>query len=276
MKFLTSMKSIFRFWLFGLFLLGVVCNQVAYGAGNGLFGDSVLRIMTYNVHHCNPPSVAGKIDVPAIARVINAAKPDLVALQEIDVHTNRSGKELDQARELARLTGMYSFFAKGIDFQGGEYGIAILSRYPVLDSAAYALPMKEGSKGEPRTIAVVTVALKDGRKLKFASTHLDLELENKLLQVQKIKSLFNNEKLPVILSGDFNDTPGSEPINYTDRFLKRTCLQSCAFTFPVINADKEIDFIMFTPSRFRVKSHQVIDETYASDHLPVLAELNVN
>jgi endonuclease/exonuclease/phosphatase family metal-dependent hydrolase len=232
--------------------------------------------MTYNVHHCNPPDARNLIDVGAVARVINAAHPDFVALQEIDVHTGRSGKDLDQARELARLTGMYSFFAKAIDYQGGDYGIAILSRYPIVDSAAFALPMKVGSGGEPRALAVITVELKRGRKIKFAGTHLDLKPENRMLQVQKIQDLFKEEKLPIVLSGDFNATPGSEPINFMDQFFKRSCADNCAFTDPAVNPEKAIDFIMFTPSKFKVKSHQVITKTYASDHLPVLAELKLN
>ena len=136
--------------------------------------------------------------------------------------------------------------------------------------------MKEGSGGEPRALSTITVLLKSGRKLKFASTHLELKLENRLLQVEKIKALFAEEKLPLVLAGDFNDVPGSEAITKMDRFLKRSCTQSCPATFPEVNANKEIDMIMFTPSRFKVKLHKVIDETYASDHLPLLAELNMN
>ncbi|UKJ06882.1 endonuclease/exonuclease/phosphatase family protein [Solitalea lacus] len=268
------MKYINKLVLLMLLLIGAGENINAAN-NNEKPKDSGLRVMTYNVHHCNPPSEGSKIDLAAIARVINAAKPDLVALQEIDVHTSRSGKEMHQARELARLTGMYSFFAKGIDFQGGEYGIAVLSKYPVLDSVAYALPMQEGAGGEPRALAVITVALKDGRKVKFAATHLDLKPENRMLQVQKIAELFKNEKQPVILCGDFNAVPGSEPINYTDQFFKRSCMQNCAPTIPVINPDREIDFIMYTPSIIKVLSHQVISETYASDHLPVVAELKL-
>ena len=234
-----------------------------------------LRVLTYNVHHCNPPSVPGKIDMEAIVKAINDAKPDLVALQEIDVFTTRSGTTLHQARELGRLTGMYSFFVKAIDYGGGEYGIAILSKYPLVDSFASALPMIEGSGGEPRAIATVTVALAKGKKIKFACTHLDLKPENRLLQVQQIKSLLMDEKLPVILAGDFNDEPASETIRYMDGFLKRSCTENCGLTFPEINPNKVIDFIMFTPSRFTVKSHRVINEPYASDHLPVITELNL-
>jgi len=233
----------------------------------------VIRVMTYNVHHCNPPSVPGKIDVEAIAKVIREANPDLVALQEIDVFTNRSGKTLHEARELARLTGMYSFFGKAIDFQGGEYGIAILSKFPLVDSAVYALPMKEGIGGEPRALATVTVEVKKGKKVLFACSHLELKVDNRLLQVQQIRSLLA-DKTDVIMAADFNDEPGSEAIRYMDDFLKRSCTENCPLTYPEIDPTKEIDMIFFTPAKFKVKSHRVIKESYASDHLPVLTELS--
>src|SRR5690348_2217023 len=81
-------------------------------------GDT-LRIMTYNIHHCNPPtkSKTGEIEVDAIARVINSRHPDLVALQEVDVNTKRSGG-IDQAAQLAAKTGMHAYFGKAIDHDG--------------------------------------------------------------------------------------------------------------------------------------------------------------
>ena len=247
-----------------------------HATGKGNTKEPVIRVMSYNVHHCSPPSAPGKIDVEAIAKLINTAGPDLVALQEIDVFTDRSGKTLHQARELARLTGMYSFFAKALDFQGGGYGVAILSKFPLIDSAVYALPMKEGSGGEPRALATVTIEFKNGKKLLFASTHLDLKAGNRLLQVQKIHSLLAAKPNAVILAGDLNDEPGSEAIRYLDTFLERGCTVNCAKTQPEIDPDKEIDFIMFTPGQFNVKSYQVIKETYASDHLPVVTDLIFN
>src|SRR5690349_10474736 len=90
-----------------------------------------IKILTYNIHHANPPSKPGMIDIAAVARVINNAKPDLVALQEIDVHTKRSGVTLHEADALAKETGLTAYFAKAIDYDGGEYGIAILSRFPI-------------------------------------------------------------------------------------------------------------------------------------------------
>jgi endonuclease/exonuclease/phosphatase family metal-dependent hydrolase len=85
-----------------------------------------LKVLCYNIHHALPPSKKDSIDLDAIARVIIRSKPDLVALQEVDVHTRRSGP-FNQAEELGRKTGLTPYFIKAIDYDGGEYGVAILS-----------------------------------------------------------------------------------------------------------------------------------------------------
>ena len=75
--------------------------------------------MSYNIHHCNPPSKAGLIDVDAIAAVLKKEGPEIVSLQEVDVFTRRSGG-IDQAAQIAEKAG-YPFFycAKAIDCDGG-------------------------------------------------------------------------------------------------------------------------------------------------------------
>lgn len=212
----------------------------------------------------------------AIARVINQEKPDLVALQEVDIHTERSGKQLDQARELARLTGMQSFFMKALDYQGGEYGVAVLSRFPIVDSVGYLLPRNSELGGEDRSVAAITVLVPRRGKVVFASTHLDLKEGNRLAQAEAIVDHFKNTALPMILAGDFNAQPGSTTIDYLDQHFTRTCMQNCLPTIPVENPTRTIDFVMFTPGRnINAVSTRVISEKYASDHLPVVAELTV-
>lgn len=234
-----------------------------------------LRVMTYNIHHCNPPSAGTKIDIEAIARVITNEKPDFVALQEVDVNTERSGKGLHQAKELARLTGMHYFFSKAIDHQGGDYGVAVLSRFPILDSTRSILPIDSTIGGETRTIAAITVEVAKGKKVIFASTHLDLKEPNRLAQSELIINLFKESTLPVILAGDFNAQPDSKVIGLFDQNFTRSCLD-CKPTIPVKNPNRVIDFIMFKPgSTFKSLSTRVIDEQYASDHLPVVAELGI-
>lgn len=235
-----------------------------------------IRVMTYNIHHCNPPSAGTKIDVPAIARVITTEKPDLVALQEVDVHTERSGKELHQARELARLTGMRFFFAKAIDHQGGDYGVAVLSRFPILDSTRFILPVDPAIGGETRTIAAITVEPANGKRLIFASTHLDLKEPNRLSQSERIVDGFKASALPMILAGDFNALPDSRVMQYLGQHYVRSC-QNCQPTIPVDKPNRAIDFVLYKPGgRIKSRSTSVINETYASDHLPVVAELSID
>lgn len=235
---------------------------------------TTLKVLAYNIHHANPPSKEeGFIDLPAIAKVINESGAELVALQEVDVNTIRSGKGINQAEELGRLTGMNYFFVKGIDYQGGDYGIGILSKFPILDTDSLRLPMKEGAGGEPRVLAMVTVEPVKGKKVTFASTHLDLKPENRLLQSQAIIEKLGNLSMPVILAGDFNAKPESDVINSFDQFFKRSSIEN-GFTIPVVVPNREIDFIMYRPeTKFKVIKHKVIEEKYASDHRPVYVEL---
>ncbi|WP_231427828.1 MULTISPECIES: endonuclease/exonuclease/phosphatase family protein [Pedobacter] len=239
----------------------------------------VIRILTYNIHHANPPSKAkeGVIDLDAIAKTVEAQKPDLVALQEVDVNTKRSGS-INEAVLLASKLKMNFYFFKAIDHDGGDYGVAILSKYPLSDPQTYKLPNNKDPKAEPRVLGVATATMPDGRKIRFASTHLDAQRleENRIMQVKEINKLMERETLPFILAGDLNANPASETIKIFDQQFTRTCTD-CGFTIPVINPKHTIDHIAFKKgNKFEVISHQVINETYASDHLPVLAVMKLN
>lgn len=241
--------------------------------------QSTIRVLTYNIHHSNPPSKAkeGLIDLNAIAKVIETQKPDLVALQEVDVNTKRSGN-MNEAVFLATRLKMNFYFFKAIDHDGGDYGVAILSKYPLSDPQTYKLPNNGEAKAEPRVLGMGTVTLPDGRKIRFASTHLDAQKseENRMMQVNEINKLTETEALPLIIAGDLNANTSSEAVKVFDRQFVRTCTD-CGFTIPVINPKNTIDHIAFKKgNNFEVISHQVINETYASDHLPVLAILKLN
>ena len=264
-----------------LTLVVAACSKektTADKTGEGKLPDNrpELRVMTYNIHHCNPPAKAGVIDVAAIAKVINEAGVDLVALQEVDVFTERSGKTLDQAKELGHLTNMHYFFAKAINTGGGEYGVAILSKYPILESQQISLPMKSGFPGEQRVLAWVTIELQNNKKIIFASTHLDTK-DHRLVQAEKITEVFRDKPYPVILGGDFNDGPGSEPINHLDQHFSRTCKHSCFNTAPADFPTKAIDLLFYKSlNSFEVVKNYAVLQKTASDHLPLVAHLKVN
>lgn len=233
--------------------------------------DFKLKVMSYNVHHCNPPET-NKIDVDLIANVIRKQNPDIVAVQEVDVLTNRSGK-IDQARLLSQKSGLeYYYFAKTMDYDGGQYGILILSKYPLSDTITYRLPSTNPSKDEPRVLAVATIRLLGNKAIRFGSTHLEaFNHQTRLEQAKEINKIAEKSSLSMIIAGDFNSRENSDVIQTLDKSFTRTCTQ-CANTFWEDGDSGAIDYVMYRPAgAFSVKEHTVIDTEKASDHFPIIS-----
>lgn len=244
---------------------------------DGPIKKRTLKVLTYNIHHAAPPYGPEAIDLDAVAAVISEQNPDLVALQEVDAHTGRSGP-FNQAEELGRKSGMTAHFFKSINYDGGEYGLAILSRLPVVDVNLYPLPRMEGNGGEPRILATAIIQLSAREQFLFACTHLDAQRDstNRYLQMKAIAGLLGDVSLPIIIAGDFNAVPGSQVIRTLDKHFTRTC-DPCDFTIPADHPNRTIDFIAYSPDQaFKVRMHSVIPERQASDHLPVTAVLEVD
>ena len=127
-----------------------------------------VKILTFNILH--GATTNNNFDLDAIARVINEADADLVALQEVDFRTKRA-KDYDLVTELAWRTKMQGIFGRAMYYDGGEYGEGILSRHTLLSSRNVALPFSEGN--EPRAALEVTVILPAGDTISFIGTHLD-------------------------------------------------------------------------------------------------------
>ncbi|MEO8174662.1 MAG: endonuclease/exonuclease/phosphatase family protein [Sediminibacterium sp.] len=234
-----------------------------------------LKVLTYNVHHCNPP---GKniIDVAAIANAIKQSNASIVALQEIDVNTTRSGKELNEAEAIAKECGMYFCFGKALDYAGGGYGIAILSKYPVSEVENMLLSKEADPKTEQRALLTARLTIGKNKYIRFACTHLDVASEaNRVLQVNQIIRKAVNDSIPFVIGGDFNCKTNTAPLNVFDNAFHRSC-STCEATFPQDVPVDTIDFIAFekrAEKKLQTIKHLVIKETYASDHRPVYAEL---
>ncbi len=273
------MKNISYFLVTIITVLSLSCSSKVQKASTNINKESTLRIMTYNVHHCNPPTLAkdSVIDVEAVAKAIRLQNPDIVALQEIDVNTNRSRK-IDEAKLLADKLAMHYFFAKAIDYDDGGYGVAILSKYPLSETTIHRLPTEAGTNGERRVFATARIKLPTGEYIHFGCTHLDVQKDpaTRILQISEISRIAGEENGPFIIAGDFNATPGSSTINILDQYFTRTC-QDCDPTIPSVNPIKTIDFIAFAPkSGFTIQSSHAVQEHYASDHLPVVAVFKQN
>lgn len=265
------MKHSFTLYSFLLFFSITLSINISAQTEPGK--DYELRVLTYNVHHCNPPGT-DKIDVDLIAKVIREQTPDLAAIQEVDVYTNRSGK-INQARLLSEKTGMkYFYFGKAIDYNEGEYGVMILSRFPLTDTITYPLPSAAPDKDEARVLATATVTLPGNKTIRFASNHLEAyNAESRRRQATEINRIAANTPIPFIIAGDMNATEKSDVIQILDKEFVLTC-QNCENTFVEAGETGAIDYIMYRPGpAFHLKSHQVIQNHTASDHMPVLSVL---
>lgn len=227
-----------------------------------------IRIVGYNIHHGE--GMDGVIDLERLAAVIAESDPDLVAVQEVDRETDRTGR-IDQARALGRLTGLTPVFGAFMPYQGGDYGMAVLSRWPVIESHNFRLP--DGA--EPRSAVAVRVRVPDtGRELLFAGIHFYRTEEERLAQATHLLELIQSDTVPVILAGDFNSTPGSAVIDLLTRSFMVADKGEDHLTFPSWEPEREIDFIMVRPGdRFEVLQHSVGHEPVASDHRPLRALL---
>jgi endonuclease/exonuclease/phosphatase family metal-dependent hydrolase len=238
-------------------------------------GNLRLRVLSYNIHHGE--GVDGKLDLPRIAGAIKSVKPDLVALQEVDLGTERTNK-VDQGAELARLTGMNVVFGGNIRYQGGDYGNAVLSRLPISRHKNHPLPNFDD--GEQRGVLQVEVELPDGYgTLLFLATHLDHRSgdRERVASAKAINELVAESKdQPAVLAGDLNDVPDSRTLGEFGTVWTQAN-ENALPTIPVDRPTKQIDFILFRPAeRWKAVEVVVLDEAVASDHRAIFAVLELS
>ena len=205
-----------------------------------------ISLMTYNVHNCI--GLDGKRDYQRIAEVIRQANPDVVALQELDSVTGRNGGiyALDSLRI---MTGMNAFFSAAIPYDGGSYGIGILSKEAPISCRTLPMPGRE----EART------------------------LEDQEASVPLILQALDSIGKPIFLAGDMNSQPHETPQQLLRQHFT-TLNDTAANTYPADQPNGCIDYIYaFSGNnyRFEVKQDTVIAETAASDHRPVLVTVQV-
>ena len=215
--------------------------------------------MSYNVR--NGKGMDNKRNLNRTAAVIRAARPDVVALQEIDSVTRRSEGN-DVAAVLGRKCSMYHTFSKAIDYDGGGYGVALLSREKPVAVQRFALPGRE----EARTLLYV-----EFEQYAVVSTHLSLTAEDRMASLAVIDSVATMCTKPIYIAGDWNATPESafgRALGEKMQYLTDT--KAC--TFPADSPDRVIDYIVAPHDQaVEVLRREVVNEPMASDHRPIIA-----
>ena len=238
---------------------------------------NTIKVMTYNIHHGNPPSQTSEVlDLDTIAEVIKLSQSDIIGLQELDSVTNRSN-QVFQLKYLADKLGMHSYFGKSISYQEGAYGVGILSKFPIKDAWTFLLPKDSTLESESRVVAATEIMLPKENNIIFAVSHWDHTSDlNRILQAREINSIFNNQPLPVILTGDMNAAPESKSIKILEQQFQNASRKNDP-TIPNINPRNKIDYVFLSKGKDLTFSNEsvLIETNYPSDHLPFVVEIHL-
>ena len=256
-----------------------------------------ITLMSYNIKVGS--WTAGGLD--AVAAVIAAVNPDIVALQEVDRGMPRTGG-VDQAAWLGERLQYHAVFAPAsggaaFGLEQGEYGIAMLSRRPIVEHERrllYHRPLPPEQRparyhAEQRAVLGCTVDL-DGTLLDVFCTHFDLSEDQRMHQAAEVAEFCTSwhPGRPVVLMGDFNAEPHSTEIATLRRALRDVFYEQGIsgderLTFPSgpLGSRTEdgwsgaIDYVFVSPD-IQVRAIEVLRETSpASDHAPVVARLEI-
>lgn len=235
--------------------------------------STTIRVMTYNIHHGE--GMDGHINLDRIAALIHSANVDLVGLQEVDRNADRS-HNLDMIKILARLTSMHWAFGKNLELRNGDYGNGILTRFPIVHQENLYYKMVKSSERRGLLQVVIDV---NNQEIVFMNTHIDHHLDNaeSILNVKQIRASANAYGgKPVIISGDFNETPESRMIEEMelDFINASSAISQPVLTHRSTNPKTQIDYV-FTSKDWTIRFIAVL-YSLASDHLPLVAEISVD
>jgi endonuclease/exonuclease/phosphatase family metal-dependent hydrolase len=236
-----------------------------------------LRLMTYNVHGC--VGTDRQLDPVRIAEVIRSEDVDVVALQELDVERPRS-LCMNQPAVIAAQLGYRLHFTSARDCAPGNYGNAVLSRWPFELRSEGLLPW---ARGEQRAVQWVRVT-GPGGEFDLLNTHLDLNRREREGQVEALLSaewLAHEDGLDaVVVCGDLNAGPNSKVCrrlreHLSDTRVARGWLAGRTFpsALPLLRLDHVLVSARFRVHRFRVASTPLSRK--ASDHLPIVVDLEL-
>lgn len=242
--------------------------------------DAAITLVTYNIHAGKDAD--GGPNLERVAAVLDTLAADVVLLQEVDRRTERSGGE-DHLAELESLTGLHGAFAKSLDYQGGEYGIAALSRWPIEEVRVLPLPTeppltRSNGSQQPLVALYIVVAGPAGR-VHVVNTHLVAEGAGTNRKQQLVALLAHVQRLvpegaPLAVGGDFNARPESDEFAATTLALDdawTACdAAGAGHTFPADEPDRRIDYLFLRGLRC---TGARVHGTTASDHRPLIAQV---
>ena len=254
-----------KWFLLATVLFGWLSANILNAQDLGDAKANTFRVMSYNVR--NGKGMDDSVSLRRVADAILKVAPDVVAVQELDSVTGRS-KQVDVLRALGEEVLMYPTYAPAIDFNGGKYGVGMLSKEKPLGFHYLPLPGRE----ERRTLLCV-----EFEKFVFCCTHLSLTEEDRALSLPIIRAEAAKTNKPLLIAGDWNAEPTSAFVQEIQKdFVILT--DTTKKTFPASEPEICIDYIACYKNKELPLARLftwVPEEAMASDHRPVVVDVRL-
>ena len=239
-----------------------------------------LKLMSYNIHSGIGRDKRYRLD--RTLSVLEAEKPDILALQEVDRNLSRSNFD-DQSQIIAKTLGMHYHHCVNQNIGDGEYGITTFSRFPILNRERHDLSVRSRIFG-PRGTLRTDLQLDEATRLHVFNVHLGLRVRERYHQRRRLlsESILLDDALqdPLIVLGDFNDRPISvvHP-KFREYFedVSRINGRRTPATFTWGPLHFRLDYI-YTSSQLTPLEAYVLKTPLtrsASDHLPMVARVGM-
>lgn len=225
----------------------------------------MLRFASYNVHRC--VGADGRHAPERILAVLEAMDADVIALQEVEATRDES---LDCLRHWSQALGMHHVYGPTMAYENTQYGNALLTRLPVVQSRPLDLTL---DRREPRGAIFAQLAHGD-QTLGVIATHLGLRPYERRDQVQRILAqLHQTPETPRVLMGDINEwLLWGRPLRHLHRYFSAVPHRR---SFPARWPLLALDRIWVKPraALLRIDTHRTALTRVASDHLPLVAQI---
>lgn len=211
-----------------------------------------------------------------LVALIEELRPDAVLLQELDRGVDRS-QRIDQFEVLRAAIDMQGDFARTVDYQGGQFGIAVLTRHEIVATDHIRLPRLGGK--EPRALQHLRIRLDNGAELDLFNTHIDPRPVSRDRQIALI--LEHTRRLargPAILAGDFNTASDSSPLARAATAWNDGAAEAgtAAPTYPARDPAVRVDYVFYRGEGLELRSFATLDARGISDHRPLLARFELS
>lgn len=234
----------------------------------------IVRVMQFNIHA--GVSRSGTVDLAQVAAEIRSVHPDVVSLNEVDRGTTRSDR-VDEPAYLGLATGLRAVYGPNLfGYDGGRFGNAILSRFPIRETHNTRLPHRPHS--EPRGLLEATLRI-GHRSVSFYAVHLSQGRRGavpRIRQAETISRVIRTSPYPVILSGDLNSRPGDLPVRILRQYLldaQQYGGRGRGLTVPEADPRSRIDYILYDNHFAPVRDSTQVVRSSASDHRAVWTDL---